>query len=93
MERNMDRKEFISVMKELWGEYDIDYQEAWDTYDETFAVVFDGDREAIRALEGIAMLNAAERLHWRMLMAEKGIEMTPVQVDQYVSIIELALGI
>ena len=32
MEENMNKKEFISVMQELWGD-DIDIGEAWDTYD------------------------------------------------------------
>lgn len=92
MEENMNKKEFISVMQELWGD-DIDIGEAWDTYGETCVAIDDNDLEAIRALEGIAILDYEERLRWRMLMAEKGIEMTPMQVDQYVSIIELALGI
>tara|TARA_Y100000996_G_C22209219_1_gene514684 strand:- start:36 stop:320 length:285 start_codon:yes stop_codon:yes gene_type:complete len=92
MEDNMNKKEFISVMQELWGS-DIDIGEAWDTYGETCVAIDDNDLEAIRALEGIAILDHEERLRWRMLMAEKGIEMTPIQVDQYVSIIELALGI
>ena len=56
----MNKKEFISVMQELWGS-DIDIGEAWDTYGETCVAIDDNDLEAIRALEGIAILDYEER--------------------------------
>ena len=34
-----------------------------------------------------------EQLRWRQIMAETGIELTPRQVEHYISIVELILGI
>ena len=38
----MNKKEFISVMQELWGS-DIDIGEGWDTYGETCVAIDDND--------------------------------------------------
>ena len=37
-------------------------------------------------------MGTKERLRWRMLLSENGIEMTPKQVDEYVVLLELALS-
>ena len=47
----------------------------------------------IMMLEALPKMSPKKRLLWRESLAEQGIEMTPTQVDQYISIIELALGI
>ena len=44
-------------------------------------------------MEALPLLDKRRRLRWRENMAEQGIEMTPTQVDQYISILELAMEI
>ena len=87
----MDRNIFNSVMKDLWGN-EIDISEAWDTYNETITTLNLGSQLDVEVLEMLPKMNRVRRLQWRMSLSEQGIEMPPHQVDQYISIIELALG-
>ena len=52
-----------------------------------------GKQIDVMLLEALPDMDTEKRLRWRTSLAEQGFEMTPIQVDQYISIIELALGI
>jgi hypothetical protein len=88
----MNKKIFIEVMREMWGS-EIDLPEAWSTYEETMMTLEIGKQMDQMVLEALPKMSPDKRLRWRTSLAEQGIEMTPIQVDQYISIIELALGI
>ena len=88
----MKKKIFDSVMRELWGEA-ISLTDAWDTYTETQTTLDIGRQIDIMMLEALPKMSRQKRLEWREALAEQGVEMTPTQVDQYISIIELALGV
>jgi len=80
-----ERQEFI---EKFMSEYDLSYNEAKDAW---------RDAELLRS--SITIDNAANFLHfismtkedklrWRMLRAEEGIELTPDEVDRYVSLVK-----
>jgi len=60
------------------------YRESMDT------IEFGTDRD-VEVLEMLLTLDDEQRLLWRTSLAEKGFEMTPMQVDQYISIVKIAL--
>lgn len=86
----MDRKIFKETILQLWE--DIDIIEAWDTYNETMESIERGVEE-VELLSMLSDLNKEQRLIWRTELAERGYEMTPIQIDQYISIVEIALGV
>ena len=88
----MKKNTFYCVMRELWGEA-ISLSDAWDTFTETQTTLDIGRQIDIMMLEALPKMSPKKRLLWRESLAEQGIEMTPTQVDQYISIVELALGI
>jgi hypothetical protein len=88
----MDKEIFLDTMRDLWGD-EIDLQEAWETYNDIMITREMGNNTDIRIMESLTIKTEQERLYWREKMAEQGIEMTPIQVDQYISIIEYAMGI
>lgn len=87
----MDKKIFIETMQDLWGK-DFNFSEAWDVYNELST---NGDKtecHTMELLEVLPNMDKNERLLWRTQLAEQGYELTPIQVDQYISIIELAMN-
>ena len=46
--------------------------------------------EAEPVVDALLNMDTEDRLIWRTELAEKGYEMTPMQVDQYMYILELA---
>ena len=87
----MDRKIFNQTIKALYD--DIDIIEAWETYNETLMTMGTGTERDIDVLQMLLTLDESQRLLWRTALAESGYEMTPIQVDQYISIVELALEV
>ena len=89
----MSRSSFNEVMRELWQMKSEDLSEAWQTYQEAVDTINRGDKMQMEVMEALPLLDKRRRLRWRENMAEQGIEMTPTQVDQYISILELAMEI
>jgi len=87
----MNRKIFNQTIKALYD--DIDIIEAWETYNETLMTMGTGTERDIDVLQMLLTLDEKQRLLWRTALAESGYEMTPIQVDQYISIVELALEV
>ena len=89
----MSRSSFNEVMRELWQMKYEDLSEAWQTYQEAVDTINRGDKMQMEVMEALPLLDKRRRLRWRENMAIQGIEMTPIQVDQYISILELAMEI
>ena len=89
----MSRSSFNDIMRELWQMKSEDLSEAWQTYQEAVDTFNHGSKINIEVMEALPQLDKRRRLRWRENMAEQGIEMTPIQVDQYISILELAMEI
>ena len=89
----MSRSSFNEVMRELWQMKSEDLSDAWQTYQEAVDTINRGDKMQMEVMEALPLLDKHRRLRWRENMAIQGIEMTPTQVDQYISILELAMEI
>ena len=86
----MDKKIFIETMIDLWGK-DFNFSEGWDIYNELSNDGDDVECSKRELMEALPQMNKNERLLWRTQLAEQGYELTPTQVDQYISIIELII--
>jgi len=64
---------------------------AFETYNSFYKLCLDDDDDTIRYLHGIVNMNENQRLKLRNDIAEKGFELTPSQLDQYVFILLLAI--
>jgi cell division septal protein FtsQ len=68
-----------------------DMEDAWDTYLDLIQQLEEQDDSAGNQMEQLTEMDAKERLVWRTCLSEAGIELTPMQVDDYLKIVELAL--
>ena len=89
----MSRSSFNDIMQQLWKMQPEELSDAWDTYKDAIDTLNYGSKINIEEMEALPLLDKDRRLRWRENMAEQGIEMTPTQVDQYISILELAMEI
>lgn len=68
-----------------------DMEDAWDTYQDLIQQLEEQDDSAGDQMQQLTEMNTGERLIWRNCLSEAGIELTPMQVDDYLKIVELAL--
>ena len=68
-----------------------DMEDAWDTYNDLIEQLAEEDDSAGDQMQLLTEMDAKERLVWRTCLSEAGIELTPMQVDDYLKIVELAL--
>ena len=68
-----------------------DMEDAWDTYLDLVQQLYEQEDSAGNQMEQLTEMDAKERLVWRTCLSEAGIELTPMQVDDYLKIVELAL--
>lgn len=85
----MEKNDFIAAMCDLWGD-DIQEDTLEDAYVTYESLLECGDNERAR-LEEMPSMDTRERLLWRTALSEMGHELTPLQVDQYISIVEMVL--
>lgn len=81
------KKEFFTYMSSIYNE---------DCQDEELYKVFKSivrldDKKQLKELKELILMNKQERLLYRYSLAANGKELTPLQVDQYISMIELAV--
>lgn len=83
----INKKDFFTYMSSLYEE---DYQnnDAYKTFKSLLKVK---DHDQIRQLKSLTKMDHKQRLLYRHSMAANGKELTPTEVDQYLSIIKLAL--
>lgn len=80
------KKEFTDYMTDVYGEED--YSDLYKSF-KTFAKLT--DNEQISELRNLVKMDKRKRLIYRHAMASHGKELTPTQLDQYLSTIEYAL--
>jgi len=68
-----------------------DIDDAYDTFIDLTKQLQKRD-ESLIMMERMSEMNKRERLRWRMVLAETGIEMTPNQVDEYIILLDLAIA-
>jgi len=83
----INKQDFFTYMSVLYEE---DYQDA-DAYKTLKQVLRIKDKSQIKELKDLINMDKSKRLLYRHALAANGKELTPRQVDQYISIIEYAL--
>ena len=86
----MKRKQFNKIFYR-WSKSDLEEEKAWDTYVKYNKILKDKDPNMTEYLEKIASLSKKEKLQWRNRLAEKGVELTPNQINDYIFILSLAI--
>jgi hypothetical protein len=84
----VNKKDFFEYMSYLYEE---DYRDM-DTYKALKSIMKVKDEDQLKELKGLITMTGKERLAYRMALACNGKELTPLQVDQYISMIEYALS-
>jgi hypothetical protein len=84
----VNKRDFFAHMSEVYEE---DYKDD-DTYKTLKRIIKLRDDEKLKELKNITNLSKKERLAYRHAMAANGKELTPRQVDQYITMIEYALS-
>tara|TARA_R110000823_G_scaffold174884_2_gene307485 strand:- start:353 stop:631 length:279 start_codon:yes stop_codon:yes gene_type:complete len=69
----------------------IDFDKAWRTYNNFLAIFKDEDEATIDYLLNIVNMNYRQKLLLRNRIAERGYELTPNELDQYIFILLMAL--
>ena len=88
---NLDKRTLVDIMTEVYD--DINDDELWDAYIDISDAIRHGSPQEIETFAEMTTMDMDEQLRWRQIMAETGIELTPRQVEHYISIVELILGI
>lgn len=84
----INKREFFSYMSSL---YDEEYTDD-DTYKTLKSIMRTSDDTKINELRELILMNKKERLIYRQALASNGKELTPRQLDQYISMIEYAIS-
>jgi hypothetical protein len=61
------------------------------TYNNFYNLCLDSDKDTMDYLHDVINMGAGERLELRTRIAERGFELTPSQLDQYIFILILAI--
>jgi hypothetical protein len=83
----VNKKDFFAYMSEL---YDEEYSDN-DSYKALKSIIKVKDSSQIEELKSLVSMNTKDRLLYRYALASNGKELTPRQVDQYLSMVEYAL--
>ena len=84
----VNKRDFFAYISEI---YDEDYKYD-DPYKTLTRIIIVTDEEKLHALKHITVMDKRQRLAYRHAMAANGKELTPRQVDQYITMIEYALS-
>ena len=92
MRKRPTKKGYWKFMKDRHGS-DFHRKDQNDAYDTLIATITEGskDDDSLTALIELTLLPKSNRLAYRTKLAELGEELTPVQLDMYISTIEYAL--
>jgi hypothetical protein len=86
----MKKKEINLLLSSIY-EDPIESTNAWRSYS-SFVLLFDeSDQNLTEYLLNVVELNRQQRLEFRNKIAEKGYELTPNQLNQYILLIMIAL--
>jgi len=86
----MERHEIFNLLETFYNDT-IESDSAWKTYRNFYDMYSDGDRSTIEYMYGVVSMETEERLRLRSRIAERGFELTPNQLDQYIFLLFLAI--
>ena len=82
------KRDFFQYMSYMYEE---NYKDN-ETYNTLKKMMKVKDKEQLKELSDLIIMTGKERLAYRHALAANGKEFTPLQVDQYISMIEYALS-
>ena len=82
------KRDFFQYMSYMYEE---DYKDN-ETYNTLKKIMKIKDQEQLKELSDLITMTGKQRLAYRHALAANGKELTPLQVDQYISMIEYALS-
>ena len=86
----MKHEDLLTLLVILY-ENTIDFDKAWRTDNNFLAIFKDEDEDTIDYLLNIVNMNYRQKLLLRNRIAERGYELTPNELDQYIFILLMAL--
>jgi len=86
----MEQEDLLTLLVILFDD-SIDFDRAWRTYNNFVNIFEDEDPATVDYLLNVVNMNYQERLILRNRIAERGYELTPNELDQYVFILLMAL--
>jgi|TARA_R110000824_G_scaffold285481_1_gene473666 hypothetical protein len=86
----MKQEKISTLLKALYHDT-IKLESANATYNNFYKMCLDGDKVTMDYLHDVINMSSDERLELRTRIAERGFELTPNQLDQYIFILVLAI--
>jgi hypothetical protein len=87
----MNKKDLLIILKTCYNDH-LDIEAAWNCYCNLLQVCYESDQKTINYLHTLAKSKKPERLRLRNRIAEKGYELTPNELNQYLLMLALALA-
>lgn len=87
----MSKKDLLVILQTCYNDH-LDIEVAWRCYCNLLQVCYESDENTIKYLHSLAISKKRERLLLRNRIAEKGFELTPNELDQYLLMLALALS-
>ena len=92
----MNKLQFIDTLTKSASDPSLtetDMDDAWDTYKDLLVQINESKEDsASKQMYRLTEMGESERLIWRTCLSECGIELTPLQVNDYLKIVELAIS-
>jgi len=85
------KRQQISILLEAFYSDAIESEDAWRTYNNFYQICSEGDQDTIDYLHKVIDMEREARLLLRNRIAERGFELTPNQLDQYIFLLFLAI--
>jgi hypothetical protein len=86
----MEQEDLLTLLMMLFDDT-IDLDKAWKTYNNFINIFEDKDQDTIDYLLDVVDMDRKQRLVLRNRIAERGFELTPNELDQYIFILLMAL--
>ena len=86
----MKRHQIFNLLETFYNDT-IESDSAWRTYQNFYDMCSGSDQPTMEYMHGVISMGAEERLRLRSRIAEKGFELTPNQLDQYIFLLFLAI--
>ena len=86
----MNQEKIFTLLTSLYDDT-IALDSAWNTYRNFLQMCSDDDDETMEYLLNVVNMTARERLHLRNKIAERGFELTPNELNQYIFLLLMAV--
>jgi hypothetical protein len=86
----MKRKKLARILNDFYEDA-LPTDHAWDTYLNFLKMYKSADEDTVEFMYNICNMTKKDMLRWRTRLAEKGFELTPNEIEQYILIAALVM--